>query len=645
MRLTFLQRMLAGLILLVCAMLLHAGSAHSGRALKLGVFIMDPMVVKDAEGRFHGAVVKVAEHIAKLEGWDLEVVQCDFHQCLSMIESGELDLASPVAFTEKRARRYAYINETLIMDWGQIYAGADQNINTIMDLQGKRVVALKESVFYNNLMHLLESFDVGAEVTFVSDYLDVFRYVEDGRADAMVLNRMFGEKNIEKFEHVIKTPIIFMPIDIRYVTPNGKHKDIREALDRRLRELKAAPTSEYYRAMDRMLGGGAHGFHLPHWVSWVALGSGGLLLLLFGLSVAFKRQVNKRTLELRQENNERRLAERALFESRESFKALVEFTSAIHWELDIKTREFIYVSPQAEKMLGYPSEQWKDFEFWASIIHPDDRVQAVEYCNVETRSGKDHEFTYRAMTADGRVVWLRDIVKVIMGDSGPEKLIGIMLDITENKLSEERTEASLREKEVLLKEIHHRVKNNMAIISSLSSLQANYVKDVEALRILKEGRARIRAMALVHEQLYQSKNLSEINVAEYLERLIKNIMRSYAVKDCSNIKIDCTDLRLGLDELVPCGLVINELLTNAVKYAYEEPCGGEILVSMKQGAEKACVLEVRDSGRGLPEGIDLDKPETLGLRLVKVLAAQLEADLAIKSEGGLSVRLEFGFMD
>jgi PAS domain S-box-containing protein len=374
---------------------------------------------------------------------------------------------------------------------------------------------------------------------------------------------------------------------------------------------------------------------------WAIFGSGGAIVILFALSIAFRHQVNLRTAELRNENEERRRAERNLYESRESFKSLVEFTAAIHWELDISTERFTYVSPQAVSMLGYPVDAWVGMDFWAGIIHPEDRDWAYEFYKVESMKGHDHEFTYRVLDSEGRTVWLRDIVKVINGVSGPEKLIGIMFDITGQKLAEEKIEASLNEKEILLKEIHHRVKNNMAVISSLSSLQSMHVKDEESKRTLKEGRNRIRAMALVHEQLYLSEDLSDINVDEYLRRLVDNVMHSYADRNNVVIKTESGELRLDIDLLVPCSLILNELLTNALKYAYEPSEAGEILVSLKPSEGKVCSLTVSDQGRGLPPEINLDEPETLGLRLVQALVNQLDGEMNIKSNGGLSVEIGF----
>jgi len=629
------------LTIILLFLVLSASVANANLTLRLGVFIIDPIVTRDADGRFHGAVVEVAEHIASLEGWELEIVQCDFHECLSMLETEELDLASPMAYTEKRSEKYDYIEETLLMDWGQIYASKDQKINSILDLQGKSVVTLKQTVFNDSFMNMLESFDIKIEKIDVDDYIDVFRYVEDGRADAMVLNRLFGEKKIREFGNVEKTPIIFKPIDIRYATPKGTHKDIRDALDRRLRELKADPFSEYQQAIARMFGSGEDTARVRKLVRWAAGITGGLFLFLLTMSYVLRRQVNERTQELSREVKERIQAQQALSESRESFKALVEFTAAIHWELDFSTRQFTYVSPQAQDMLGYPLSDWEDLDFWASIIHEKDRGWAVEYCIGEAEKGHDHEFLYRAIASDGRIVWLRDIVKVISGDKGPEKLIGIMFDMTGQKLSEQRLEDSVHEKEVLLKEIHHRVKNNMAIISSLSNLQSKYLQDKEAIRILKEGRDRIRSMALVHEQLYQSNSLLDVSVAEYVRRLVENVVGSYAVNESSNIKIDCDDFRLNIDTLIPCGLIINELLTNALKYAYQRPGEGETRISLKKRGEEEVVLQVSDSGGGLPESVDLEEPRTLGLQLVKTLAAQLDGRLSIDGNGGMTVEIAF----
>ncbi|MFC1549560.1 histidine kinase dimerization/phosphoacceptor domain -containing protein [Nitrospirota bacterium] len=632
------------LVLLLSCLFLLSGTVSyalaSGKNLKLGVFIVDPLIKKSDDGSYGGSVIRVIERIASIEDWELEYVECEFPQCLRMLEAAEIDLMGSITVTDERRYRFDYTEETFFMDWGQIYTSQEKDMNSVLDLEGKRVSVLKGTAQYPPFMKLLESFGVKIETVFVEDYDDVFNYVVNGKADALMVNRLFGEKNMKKYR-VHRTPIIFTPMDIRYATPKGKHQDVRNAIDRNLIRLKADDNSEYYHAISAMLGEGKPLKYIPGWVKWAAAGIMGSLAFSILFAFILKNQVNLRTAELRHENEERRRAERNLFESRESFKTLVEFTAAIHWELDLASGRFTYVSPQAVSMLGYPIDAWVGLEFWAGIIHPEDHDWAYEFCTVETRKGNDHEFTYRVKDSDGHTVWLRDIVKVIKDDKGPAKLIGIMFDITEQKNAEEKIEASLKEKEVLLKEIHHRVKNNMAIITSLSSLQSRQLKDEEAVRILKEGRDRIRAMALVHEQLYQSDNLSDISVKQYLVRLVENVAKSYTLKDREMIRIQCDDLRLNIDTLVPCGLIINELLTNSLKYAYDTPGAGAITVSMKQSGDNVCSLMVRDQGKGFPAEYDLENQGSLGLQLVRSLASQLEGTLSINNEEGVSVEFTF----
>ena len=340
-----------------------------------------------------------------------------------------------------------------------------------------------------------------------------------------------------------------------------------------------------------------------------------------------------------------RKSEAIIEESRERYRELVEFTDAVHWELDFKTLRFNYISPQVEKLLGYPAADWTDFDFWADHLHPDDSKWAPEFYKDLIARGKHLTFTYRMIAKDGRVVWIRDIVNVEADESGkPVRHRGILLDVTELKEAEEETAHSLEEKEVLLRELHHRVKNNLAVITSLLSLQSSHMGSKSAEEILQESRNRIMSMALVHEQLYQTKDFSNIRILNYLESLLMNIVSSYGPgKGMVVIERDIADISISIDVLIPLGLIVNELVTNSLKHAFGPGQKGLIKVSFTNPGANDYVITVSDDGKGMPEDLDVEKSDTLGLKLVNILAAQLEGSLKFESKKGTAFTIGFSY--
>jgi len=216
-------------------------------------------------------------------------------------------------------------------------------------------------------------------------------------------------------------------------------------------------------------------------------------------------------------------------------------------------------------------------------------------------------------------------------------------EITERQQAEERIKASLKEKEVLLTEIHHRVKNNLQIISSLLKLQSRSVKDIQTLTIFNESQSRIRTMALIHESLDQSNDFSRISIADYIRKLVANLFRSYEISS-SAIKsiINVENVFLKIDVAVPCGLIINELVSNSLKYAFSTNKEGEIQVELYSEDNRGFVLVVADNGVGLSQDFSLQEPKTFGLELVKNLAVnQLKGNIKISGNSGTKFRITF----
>jgi len=212
----------------------------------------------------------------------------------------------------------------------------------------------------------------------------------------------------------------------------------------------------------------------------------------------------------------------------------------------------------------------------------------------------------------------------------------------ERKRMEEQIKASLREKEMLLREIHHRVKNNMQLISSLLRLQSRYIKDKKYIEMLKESQNRIRSMAFIHEKLYQSKDLANIDFNGYIKSLTDDLFRSYGANGKIALKTDIEGVSLGVDTAIPCGLIINELVSNSLKHAFPEDREGEIKIALRRTDRNEVELVVSDDGIGIPEDLDFRNTESLGLQLVTSLAeSQLQGKTELNRAKGTEFRIRF----
>lgn len=206
----------------------------------------------------------------------------------------------------------------------------------------------------------------------------------------------------------------------------------------------------------------------------------------------------------------------------------------------------------------------------------------------------------------------------------------------------QKIDASLKEKELLLREIHHRVKNNMQLISSMLRLQSKYISDKKDIEIFEDCRARIKSMALIHEKLYKSKDLSHIDFKLYIRDLAKELYRSYVVdKSIIELNIDVENVFLGIDTAIPCGLIINELISNSLKHAFPEGIKGEISITFRLVDNYDLELIVSDNGIGLPKDLNLQNTGSLGLELVNTLANQVDGELEVNRTGGTRFKIKF----
>jgi PAS domain S-box-containing protein len=307
-----------------------------------------------------------------------------------------------------------------------------------------------------------------------------------------------------------------------------------------------------------------------------------------------------------------------------------------------RDQRITYVNDAACRTLGYTQEELACMS--VGDIEPDlpgpDHVDFLEQWRALKEGGcAKFETFHRAR--DGRVYPV-EIQSNYLEFEGREYNCCFVTDISERKKAEELLRASLDEKTILLKEIHHRVKNNLEIICALLDLQSDSIPDEQSRICFQYSQDRIRSMALVHEHLYRSRDFAAIDFADYIENLAAYLFTSY---ECDlgriSLKVNAASIVLGIDMSIPCGLIINELISNSLKHAFPDDRHGEVTIELSVGTDGWLALSVADTGVGFPSGIDISNVRTLGLRLVGMLVKQLRGRIEMRNDNGAYCMVRF----
>ena len=337
---------------------------------------------------------------------------------------------------------------------------------------------------------------------------------------------------------------------------------------------------------------------------------------------------------------EHKKAEESLKESEEKYRGIFDESVAAVYVFD-GNKNFIDSNQAGLELLGYSKEELLSM----SIPDVDADPVVVLPAHEQLLSGERIiNYEHKLKRKDGTIITVLNNSRPLTDIEG--NMIGMqstLIDITERKGAENKIKASLKEKEVLLREIHHRVKNNLQIISSLLSLQSRHTRDEGVINVLKDSQNRIASMAMIHEKLYTKRDFANIDFSDYIKDLITSLYRTYGVNsEKVLLEMDVKDISLGLDTAIPCGLIINELISNSLKHAFYDCAEGRIKISLKKKGRDEVELVVSDNGTGFPEGLDPDSTETLGLHLVKILVEdQLKGRLRFERKNGTVFKIRF----
>ena len=345
-----------------------------------------------------------------------------------------------------------------------------------------------------------------------------------------------------------------------------------------------------------------------------------------------------------QDITKRKAVEDAYKEANLRLASIMEGTHVGTWEWNVQTGETVFNSIWAE-MIGYSLEELEPMSVhtWEVLIHPDDLRQSRALLN-QHFEGKLPNFhcECRMKHKDGHWVWVLDRGKVITWteDGKPLMMYGTHTDITENKLAEEKIRELLADRELTLKEVHHRIKNNMNTIASLLSIQANSLKEPLAISALEDAKSRVKSMMVLYDKLFLASNSGKISLREYIPALLDEIIRNFPNGRLVQVKTEIHEIIMDANTLQPLGIILNELVTNVMKYAFPERNNGTIHVSATK-CESAVQISVQDDGIGLPEYMDFDKSTGFGLQLVQSLTLQMKGEIRIIREEGTRFILGF----
>jgi PAS domain S-box-containing protein len=321
-----------------------------------------------------------------------------------------------------------------------------------------------------------------------------------------------------------------------------------------------------------------------------------------------------------------------------------------------------YFSSGTEVIFGYtPQELQTNQNLWLSSIHPEDAETIIPQIFDDILAGRKTKAEFRFQRKDGTWRWISDTLVPCRDESADcWNVTCVEVDITERKRAEEalreseaRLKTSLQEKEVLLKEVHHRVKNNLQIVYSLLDLQSQNIRDPQMSERFQESQNRIRAMALIHEKLYQSNSLAQVDLAEYSQSLAACLIQTYAVNsDNITLQLEVESLILSFDTVIPYGLILNELVSNALKHAFPRNTSGTIWIKLKALPPAACneqvsqfELVVGNDGVPLPEIPNFSRAKTLGFQLVNVLVQQLQGEIEVEQGKGTEFKFRFAELE
>ncbi|AFG38279.1 histidine kinase dimerization/phosphoacceptor domain -containing protein [Spirochaeta africana] len=593
----------------------HAAAENQPVQLRVGIYNNSPKVFLDADGNPAGFFIDLLEYAADREGWTLTYHPAPFAELLDRLADGEIDVLPDVAYAESRATQIVFSSVNVIDDWLQVFSTSESGLATAADLDGRRIAVLASSRQQEYMQHHFPRlYDIEYELQVYRDYAATQSSLLDGRVDALVASRFF-HLSPERDPLVVPTSIFFAPSLNLYGFRPGIPEEIPTALDAHISSLQNTADSWYYQSLQRWID--RPEVVWPRTLLWL-LGTFAGIAAILSLLIPLLR---------------RRLASTA-----HDYIEIFNSTSDAILIHDEDTWEVLDMNAAARELFGLGSrEAFKGIDAHSAVSEGFTAERGQQHLLHARRTGF-HQFEWRIRRVDGQVSWAEiSLKRVIINNQ--HRILALIHDISGRKSDETRVKRSLLEKEILLKELYHRTKNNMQIICGLLHLQASDFPDSRLQQAFHDAENRILAMAMVHEKLYASDDLTHINTDEYLSELVQHVRSSMESAQPVTLDLQIERIPVTVETAIPLGLVLNELLTNSLKHAFPGTHNrGRIHIQLQRDPEvpEQIRFEYSDNGIGVPDTDALEQSLSLGLYLIRsLITEQLNGRLRFISEQGL----------
>jgi len=621
-------------ILIIFFILYAVGTfAAVPRTVRVGAFNSFPLIFQSRDGAITGLYVDLLDAIGQKENLRFEYVFGTWQDGLDRIKTGKVDMLTSVGYTDERFRFMDYCHTPLLTTWGELFTVTTSNVNGILQLSGKKISVLKGDIFYKNFRELTAKFGVSCTYVECTSYEDVFKAVNSGISDAGIVDVTFGTAKCRDY-NLRSSGIVFNPLDVFFTTLKDKNRDLRKLLDRCLDEWQHQEVSPYSQAKQKWIYGSVGAVPvLPPWLInfLFALGvliAGGIVFI-----ILLKLQVRRATAEIRQRENLLRSSEARL-------RTLVQTIPDLIW---LKDKDGVYLSCNSmfEHFFGARESDIvgrTDYDFLDRDLADFFREKDRAAMQAGRPTSNEEWITY---ASSGRQAFLETIKTPMYDDSGVLiGVLGIGREITDRKNAEEKIKSLLSEKELLLREVHHRIKNNMNTIKGLLSLQISSEKNPSIISSLQDAESRVQSMMLLYDKLYCNENYMDMFVDEYLKTLVSEIISIFPNSKTVTTDVDIVHHPFHLNLLTPLGIIVNELLTNIMKYAFVGRTSGKISVRFSISGSHAR-MEISDDGIGIPETVAFEESTGFGLTLVSMLVVQICGTISIKRGNGTTFILDF----
>ena len=617
-------------VCLVLLLLVVPVFAQAGQTVLVGYEQNHPMASTASDGKAQGIMIDLVEEVARREGWSIKYVPCVWSKCLENLESEKIDLLVGIAHTPERAQKYSYNQHTVISNWGLLYSRPGQKIESYADLNGKRIAVVKNDVYCNTFIKMLQQFNIRCDLVYADNFRDVFDMIDWGEVDAGVANRFFSLLNERSFK-VKATPIIFSPVSVQIAAPKGKHAALLTAFDRQLEAMKKDRNSVYHHSLKRWLGIEGVGYSMPRWLGWVLGAVLGGAALLGGFVALLRREVRRKTADLHHEVLERRRSE-------EQLRLVLDNMQEIFVQTDL-AGTILFISNGIE-LFGYAPESLKNQSFQFLCKSGQDFLDLIEELKV-----KEILIGYRVtlLKQDGTERLVSINARLLWDDEGaPASIIASGTDVTEQVRMGDLMAQTEKMMMVggLAAGMAHEINNPLGIImQNIQNIDRRVSPDLAAnrdaaqtlgvdlkqVRDYLEQRGVLKFMHQMHtagERMsriisnmlkFSRKSESRIESAsleQVLEQALELAASDYDLKkhyDFKRIEI-VRDYAPGVPKVPLTVLEIEQVLLNLLKnaaqaMAFSQETKHPRITLRTHVSDEWAVIEVEDNGPGMPKDV------------------------------------------